>query len=357
MQNQWTYCLGFQSDVMEVMSAFNNKHVDAGEAIAGLLGVGGILKFPQILALYPLIIVTIDDISHAHYPELCLAWMDSLEGKSDFMTEDRIRYVSVNCPVDISVYDSSGTLVARILDDVVQEIPGSTIDALLDENGQKVVCLPLDETFEIQITANDAGTMSYQITETDIDTGDELRVVNYYDVPIRTGDQLTGVAGEAMDGTAVYQLLDQNREEIFASSDLSGDVGKYEVTVSAEGNGSVIGGGVFVPGEYAKVTATAGENALFQGWYCGEKLISRDMEYRFRVESDQSITGRFAEDLTGDGRMDENDAVYLIWHTLFPEMYPVEEKAADYNGDGNVTEADALILLWYALFPNHYSLT
>ena len=357
MQNQWTYCLGFQSDVMEVMSAFNNKHVDAGEAIAGLLGVGGILKFPQILALYPLIIVTIDDISHAHYPELCLAWMDSLEGKSDFMTEDRIRYVSVNCPVDISVYDSSGTLVARILDDVVQEIPGSTIDALLDENGQKVVCLPLDETFDIQITATDAGTMSYQITETDIDTGDELRVVNYYDVPIRTGDQLTGVAGEAMDGTAVYQLLDQNREEIFASSDLSGDVGKYEVTVSAEGNGSVIGGGVFVPGEYAKVTATAGENALFLGWYCGEKLISRDMEYRFRVESDQSITGRFAEDLTGDGRMDENDAVYLIWHTLFPEMYPVEEKADDYNGDGNVTEADALILLWYALFPNRYSLT
>ena len=55
--------------------------------------------------------------------------------------------------------------------------------------------------------------------------------------------------------------------------------------------------------------------------------------------------------------MDENDAVYLIWHTLFPEMYPVEEKAADYNGDGNVTEADALILLWYALFPNRYSLT
>lgn len=357
LQSQSVYRVGYQDDIRNIMAALNNDCVDAGEVFAALLGVRALVAFPQILLLCPFVKGAADDIAHAHYPELCLAWMDALDGIEGFTQHSRTRYLTVNCPVDISVYDSSGTLVARILDDVVQEIPGSTIDALLDENGQKVVCLPLDETFEIQITANDAGTMSYQITETDIDTGDELRVVNYYDVPIRTGDQLTGVAGEAIDGTAVYQLLDQNREEIFASSDLSGDVGKYEVTVSAEGNGSVIGGGVFVPGEYAKVTATAGENALFQGWYCGEKLISRDMEYRFRVESDQSITGRFAEDLTGDGRMDENDAVYLIWHTLFPEMYPVEEKAADYNGDGNVTEADALILLWYALFPNHYSLT
>lgn len=52
-----------------------------------------------------------------------------------------------------------------------------------------------------------------------------------------------------------------------------------------------------------------------------------------------------------------DDAIYLVWHTLFPEMYPVVERAVDYNGDGEVTDADAVVLLWHILFPDEYSLT
>ena len=351
MQNQLTYCLGFQSDIMAVMSALNNDHVDAGEVIGGLLGIRTLLACPQILALYPVTIVMIDDISHAHYPELCLAWMDSLSGECDFMTEERVRYVSVNCPVDISVYDSSGTLVARILDDVVQEIPGSTIDALLDENGQKVICLPLDEDFDIRVTATDEGTMSYQISETDLDSGDLVRVVNYYDIPIQPGDALNGAAGAAADGVAEYSLTMAGGEVLSASTDLSGDVAEYQVSVSGSGEGTVAGGGLFAPGAYARVTAEASETTVFLGWYQGEELLSRELDYRFRVEEDDSIVGRFAAaDFTGDSSVTEDDAIYLIWHTLFPQLYPIPENTADYNGDGEVTDQDAVDLLWLILF-------
>ena len=54
-------------------------------------------------------------------------------------------------------------------------------------------------------------------------------------------------------------------------------------------------------------------------------------------------------DVDRDGDVDEVDAIYLLWHTLYPEMYPVTIDA-DYDKDGAVTDADALILLWHALF-------
>ena len=61
-------------------------------------------------------------------------------------------------------------------------------------------------------------------------------------------------------------------------------------------------------------------------------------------------------DIDGNGTIDETDAMYLIWHTLFPGEYPLKVSSADFNGDGNVTDADAVILLWYALFQDVYPL-
>ena len=55
-------------------------------------------------------------------------------------------------------------------------------------------------------------------------------------------------------------------------------------------------------------------------------------------------------DIDGSGTVDETDAMYLIWHTLFPTQYPLGEIKADFTRDGEVTDADALELLWHALF-------
>ena len=55
-------------------------------------------------------------------------------------------------------------------------------------------------------------------------------------------------------------------------------------------------------------------------------------------------------DLTGDGDLTEADAVYLLWYTLFPDLYPVDTELADLDDNGQVTDADAVKLLWAALF-------
>ena len=58
-------------------------------------------------------------------------------------------------------------------------------------------------------------------------------------------------------------------------------------------------------------------------------------------------------DLDGNEAVNSNDAVYLLYHTLFPETYPVNQ-IVDFNGDGSVNSNDVVYLLYYTLFPENY---
>ena len=60
-------------------------------------------------------------------------------------------------------------------------------------------------------------------------------------------------------------------------------------------------------------------------------------------------------DFTGDMKVDNNDVIYLLWHTLFPDSFHVTT-TADLNGDGKVTNDDVIALLWHTLFPDRFPL-
>lgn len=60
-------------------------------------------------------------------------------------------------------------------------------------------------------------------------------------------------------------------------------------------------------------------------------------------------------DVNGDGYVTDADAVHLLYYTIFPEDYPINQPA-DFNGDGYVTDADAVYLLYYTIFPEDYPL-
>lgn len=68
----------------------------------------------------------------------------------------------------------------------------------------------------------------------------------------------------------------------------------------------------------------------------------------YRYENGQ-FTARVGKEWT------EDDAIYLLRHVLFPELYPIEEDM-DFTHDGNVTEDDAVYLLRHVLFPELYPL-
>ena len=58
-------------------------------------------------------------------------------------------------------------------------------------------------------------------------------------------------------------------------------------------------------------------------------------------------------DVDGNGVVDTDDAIYLLYHVNFPESYPTTE-AVDYDGSGKVDTDDAIYLLYHVNFPESY---
>ena len=80
-------------------------------------------------------------------------------------------------------------------------------------------------------------------------------------------------------------------------------------------------------------------------------LLFLCVPYTPRAEAAAEVPG----DLNGDGYVTDEDVIYLLWHTVFPEEYPLDDWA-DFNDNGIVTDADVIYLLWHTAFPVDYPL-
>lgn len=235
-----------------------------------------------------------DCLMNAHYMELCLSWVDSLDDWTLISDGVSYRMVFINCPVDVAVYNNGGTLVAKITNNVVQEINNGIV-ARIDSNGQKIVILPPHQEYTLTLNATDNGYMTYTVTEYNLDSTNTERVVSYYDVELTKGDCLHGTIENLNESAeAKYPLTLSDGQEATATIDQSGvEVKTFTVDVQVANDGSVKGGGRYLNGEFAKVTAVASEGSQFVGWFVDGKLVSTDAEYRFAVKNDTTITAQF----------------------------------------------------------------
>ena len=230
---------------------------------------------------------------YAHYPELAVAWLDVLDDSTLSNILSGYRSVFINCPVDVSVYDDEDNLVAQIINDVPQEVENG-ISACVDENGQKVFILPLDMEYRLDVKATDNGTVTYTAADYDLERGDYTQVVSYQEIPVEKGDTLTGVASAAEDAPPTYTLTAKDGSEIAPDvTEQSGAIRKWTVQTASQEGGTAVGGGVFVIGEFARVTASPEEGFRFLGWYDGDTCVSEEAEYRFAVSRDIELTAHF----------------------------------------------------------------
>ena len=295
----------------------------------------------QFGVLHPDLTVTtianLEGLAAAHYPELCFAWLQSFDpnytpaGTAAFNSGVH-RVVRINCPVDVYVYDAEDALVAAIVGEQPQNTPGSSIVSYINEQEEKLVYLPADAGYRVELMAAGTGTMNVAIQEFSEAAGGVNRLLHFCNLPLAEGAVYTctipAIAESELSGgcltgsTASHRLTDATGNTIQPDTELSGEAASnanFSVTVTSndESYGAVTGAGTFRQGEYAKLTAFPTEGCRFIGWYAGESLLSTDAEYRFCVTADAEIQGVFRN---------EARAVTRIAGT---NRYETAEKAAD----------------------------
>lgn len=256
------------------------------------------------------LIYNIESIGQAHYPEIYLAWLMSMDPNyqpsgSVVFTSGHYRIIRINCPVDVMVYYND-ELVASIIDDIPQN--ESSIVAAINEDGEKLVFLPATEEYNIILVATDDGEMSFSVSEFNPQIGGINRIVNYFDIPIVTGQRFNVLipSFSTMDledrttsaSSTVYTLA-TGGTIILPDENLTGyqaTTAIFDINVTSADNsqGIALGSGSRRRGSYAIVTAIPHNGYKFLGWYVDNiTLVSADIEYRFRVMDNINLTARF----------------------------------------------------------------
>ena len=265
-------------------------------------------------------LLTVVHAENANY----LAWMMCMDKNYDpsnheYFTNGDYRVVKVNCPVDVNVYDESNNLVASIINDVPQQIDGSTIISSIDENEQKVVYLPVDGEYRVEVKARENCQTTYSVNEYTGFSSDLSKVVAYQDVDMKknetlvsnvdsyTNEEISDEEGTT-NGSSVDYNLELNNKKLAPEVNATGQEIKnvtYTVNVSYDENqGAASAGGEFTAGDFCLLTATAKEGFAFDGWYIDGKKVSSDASYRFAVKSNVNVEAKFKSVETGGGSTD-----------------------------------------------------
>ena len=92
-----------------------------------------------------------------------------------------------------------------------------------------------------------------------------------------------------------------------------------------------------------------------------EVLTGPTPEHSFTDENDTSCNAcdyvkYVAGNVDDDTEITDRDAVYLLYHTFLPDIYPVNQDC-DFNGDGEINDKDAVYLLYHTFLPDLYPLS
>lgn len=101
----------------------------------------------------------------------------------------QVRLISVNGPVDVTVYDAGGNIVAATIGEEPM-LDGDLVTGIT-RAGEKQVYLPVYRNYTVQLTATADGVMYYVIEERDHYAvgpgGDTVRLVFFNDIEVKKG--------------------------------------------------------------------------------------------------------------------------------------------------------------------------
>lgn len=133
------------------------------------------------------------------------------------------------------------------------------------------------------------------------ETGDgDVQTVGTFDGTVHTCTDTAFLPGMGYFVTMeVCDPLDGTYYKSYTSGAVYPESALYEVTVKAGEGGTVTGGGQFIVGKTAAVSAKPAEGYTFDGWYdAAGKKVSSAAEYSFAVTGTVTLTARFTKPVT-----------------------------------------------------------
>ncbi len=194
-------------------------------------------------------------------------------------TEKLLRVLGIHCPVDVTVYDASGTPVAGVYGSEPNYYGSEFGEVMIFVDGdEKWICLPTDQEYDVRLSATDNGTMSYEVYDAYLSEEGIREEKTFVEVALTTDK-------------AFFSYVD-------GSIDVP-DVGLYV----AGGNG----------GAAAAVGENGAETAIPHGDMTGDGQVDViDLLRLLKYVNGQSIRLIASGDVTGDGIINTADLLRLL---------------------------------------------
>lgn len=237
-----------------------------------------------------------------HMSQTYCAYMLSMSSNAVTKTK-KFWSNSVNCPVDVEVYDkSTGELVGQIVNNEVNaDIANkeNSVSMYVDGDSKKFD-LPNDTAYEVKLIGNDDGKMDYIVSEYDSDIGETARAT-YFDVDIKKGVAINCDFEENQDSykDCVLQNEDSavNQTGYYKfdyNSDGIADNLTFDVNVVKHGNGEIIAPSKACAGDVMTLGAKANSNEQFKGWYIDGEFAGSQEEITLVAKEGMNIEAKFS---------------------------------------------------------------
>lgn len=217
------------------------------------------------------------------------------------------QITKINCPVNVYVYNETGTIIASVINNQVSITEGADVEAFIDHNGQKVIQTPMNRKYDFKIIAQDDGSMDYSVTDYPTENGlSTYNKMDYRNIKLKKDDIYYGITQLSGNQNQKRTHLLVKDNQYVPVTEVQTSISLHEIQVDAEPGGYTEGDLYVVHGDFVKLRAYPDEGNQFMGWYDENgSLISQETEFRFRVLENEHLIAKFV--LQEDSNEEDGD--------------------------------------------------
>ena len=258
----------------------------------------------------------------------------------------KLTYVQMGESIDVT----GGTMTVSYEDGVIRTVPMGAAHITGFDNSQLGNCTVtvtfagFSGTFEVEIVKATVSFLNYDgtlISEGEYAYGEEIVLP---EEPAREADDIGFYKFSGWDKEVVPC---QGNATYTATYALWGTVEFRDHDGTLISSQEYESGSEVIPPEDVQRPADETGTYIFRGWDKHVTACTGNAVYTAVYE--------LVADFDGNGKVNEDDAIYLLWYVFFPEDYAVNGWV-DMDGNQLLDEDDAIYLLWHVFFPEDHPL-